>query len=68
MILLFPGLRAPQNQKPSKKSLGAEALFDLDGEYKSKIDFTKTDNPKVRALLNMKVLLLDEVSMLPSFP
>ena len=37
--------------------MGAEALFDLDGEYKSKIDFTKTDNPKVRALLNMKARL-----------
>ena len=30
------------------------ALFDLDGEYKSKIDFTKLENPKVEALLHMK--------------
>ena len=44
------------------------ALYDLDVDYQSKLDFTKIDNPKVKALLNMKVLLLDEVSMSPSTP
>ena len=40
------------------------ALFDIDANFSSKLDFTKLDNPKVKALLEMKVLLLDEVSML----
>jgi len=40
------------------------ALFDLDGDFQSKLDFAKPDHPKVKALLDMKMLLLDECSML----
>ena len=40
------------------------ALFDFDSEYQTKLDFSKTDNKKVIDILEMKMLLLDEVSML----
>ena len=40
------------------------ALFDLDGSFQSKLDFSKRDNLKVKALLEMQTLLLDEASML----
>lgn len=39
-------------------------LFDLDSEFKSKLDFAKPEHSKVASLLNMDVLLLDEVSMM----
>ena len=38
--------------------------FDFDGSYASKLDFSKTSSDKVRALISLQVLLLDEVSML----
>ena len=38
--------------------------FDFDGSYESKLDFSKTSSDKVRALISLQVLLLDEVSML----
>ena len=40
------------------------ALFEFDGDYESKLDFTKIDNPKIVALCELKLLLLDEVSMI----
>ncbi len=40
------------------------SLFDLDGDLTSKLDFSKVDDPKVAALLAMRVLLIDEFSML----
>lgn len=39
-------------------------MFDFDGSYESKLDFSKTSTDKVRALLSLQVLFLDEVSML----
>ena len=39
------------------------ALFEFDGEFKTKLDFAKTDNKKVIDILEMRMLLLDEVSM-----
>ena len=36
------------------------ALFELDGELHSKMDFAKLDDPKVAFLLQLQVLLLDE--------
>ena len=38
-------------------------MFELDGEYKTKLDFGKTASPKVAELIALEVLLLDEVSM-----
>ena len=35
----------------------------LDVELKTKLDLSKIDNEKVKALVKMEVLLLDEVSM-----
>ena len=40
------------------------ALFEFDGDYISKLDFTKIDNKKVVELLELNLLLLDEVSMM----
>ena len=40
------------------------SLFGLDAEYGTKIDFSKLRDPKVQALLSMRVLLIDEVSMM----
>ena len=40
------------------------ALFDLDGAFQSRLDFARFDNPKVKSLLDMQMLLLDECSML----
>ena len=37
------------------------ALFDLDATFQSKLDFARFDNPKVKALMDMQLLLLDEV-------
>ena len=39
------------------------SLFDLDVELKSKLDFARTDHEKVKQLMELDVLLLDEVSM-----
>ena len=38
-------------------------LFEFDGEYKTKLDFAKVQG-KVAEIVKMKVLLLDEVSMI----
>ena len=40
------------------------ALFELDGELNSKLDFSKLDDAKVAILLKLQVLLLDEDSMI----
>ena len=40
------------------------SLFGLDEELGTSLDFTQTRDPKVRALLDMRVLLIDEVSMM----
>lgn len=37
-------------------------FFDLDGSYESRLDFSKTTNEKVDAVINLDVLMLDEVS------
>ena len=39
-------------------------FFDFDGCYESRLDFSKTTNEKVDAVINLDVLMLDEVSML----
>ena len=39
-------------------------LFDLDTDFKTKLDFSKSGNAKVRDLMTMRVLLIDEVSMM----
>ena len=39
-------------------------MFDLDTEYKTKLDLAHMNNIKVLALMEMEVLLLDEVSMI----
>ena len=36
-------------------------FFDLDGSYESRLDFSKTTNEKVDAVINLDVLMLDEV-------
>ena len=40
------------------------ALFQLDGELHSKLDFSKLDDARVTFLMQLEVLLLDEVSMI----
>ena len=40
------------------------SMFDLDTAYQSKLDFAKLTHAKVAALMALKVLLLDEVSMM----
>jgi len=39
------------------------SLFDLDTDLQSKLDFSKLDHEKVKILMKLQVLLLDEVSM-----
>lgn len=39
------------------------AMFDLDTEFKTKLDFSKLDHAKVVVLMALQVLLIDEVSM-----
>ena len=39
------------------------AMFDLDTEFKTKLDFAKLDHAKVAVLMALQVLLIDEVSM-----
>ena len=38
--------------------------FGFDGEYESRLDFSKTTDQKVAELIALQLLLLDEVSML----
>ena len=38
--------------------------FGFDGEYESKLDFSKTTDQKVAELIGLELLLMDEVSML----
>ena len=38
--------------------------FGFDGEYESKLDFSKTTDQKVAELIALQLLLMDEVSML----
>ena len=38
--------------------------FGFDGEYESKLDFSKTTDQKVAELIALQLLLIDEVSML----
>ena len=40
------------------------AMFDLDTEFKTKLDFANFDHTKVATLMELEVLLLDEVSMI----
>ena len=40
------------------------AMFDLDCELKSKLDFAKLGHPKVESLMSLEVLFVDEVSMI----
>ena len=40
------------------------ALFDLDCELKTKLDFAKLGHPKVQSLMALEVLFVDEVSMI----
>ena len=39
-------------------------MFEFDGEYKSKLDWTKLTNKKVADLMSLEVFLIDEFSML----
>ena len=39
------------------------SLFELDVDLKTKLDLSKVDHEKVKALVKMECLLLDEVSM-----
>ena len=46
-------------------AVGASMLhcfFDFDGNYESRLDFSKTTHEKVEKLIGLQVLLLDEVS------
>ena len=38
--------------------------FGFDGDYESKLDFSKTTDQKVAEIIGMQLLLIDEVSML----
>ena len=51
-------------EKTSVAATTIHQMFDFDSENVSKLDFAKTTNAKVAALIQMKVLLMDEVSML----
>jgi len=39
-------------------------MFDLDCEFKTKLDFAKLGHPKVQSLMELEVLFCDEVSMI----
>ena len=41
-------------------AMTVHAMFDLDTEWKSKLDFSKLGHSKVDALMALQVLLLDE--------
>ncbi len=47
----------------SVRATQMHALFDLDTDLRSKLDFSKLDHEKVKLLMKLEVLLLDEVSM-----
>ena len=39
-------------------------FFEFDGNYESRLEFSKTTHEKVDKLISLQVLLLDEVSMM----
>jgi len=41
-------------------------MFEMDGEYKSALDYSKLNNSKVSALMQMEVFLIDECPMTDS--
>ena len=45
-------------------AMTTHAMFDLDCELKTKLDFAKTGRPKAQALMALEVLFVDEVSMI----
>ena len=58
---------AASNIEIEKTDVSATTLhnmFELDGDYLTKLDFGKTTSPKVAELIAMEVLLIDEFSML----
>jgi len=46
------------------KATTMHAMFDLDTDFVTKLDFAKMDNKKVKDLMELEVFLLDEVSMI----
>jgi len=46
------------------KATTLHAMFDLDTDFVTKLDFAKMDSKKVKALMEIEVFLLDEVSMI----
>lgn len=46
------------------KATTLHSMFDLDTDFVTKLDFAKIDNKKVKALMELEVFLLDEVSMI----
>ena len=60
-------LVAAANIEEPGTSVSASTLhntFGFDGEYESKLDFSKTTDQKVAELIGLQLLLIDEVSML----
>ena len=55
---------AAANIEIEKTDVGATTIhnvFDFDGEYKSRLDFSKLENAKVADLMMLEVLLIDEL-------
>ena len=46
------------------KATTLHSMFDLDTDFVTKLDFAKMDSNKVKALIELEVFLLDEVSMI----
>lgn len=66
-MLLYSLVVAAANIEEPGTSVCASTIhntFGLDGEYESKLDFSKLSDQKVSELIAMELLLIDEVSML----
>ena len=49
---------------PFHSTMRCSRFQEFDGEFKTRMDFTKLTNSKIAELLQMQVLMLDEISMI----
>ncbi len=64
--LVFEGIAAANVEIPKTDvaAVTLHKLFEFDGEYASRMDFSKLTHSGVRDLLLLQILLLDEISMI----
>jgi len=63
MLAVFCWLFALLRRKTDVAATTIHNMFEFDGEFKTRLDFSKLAGEKVSALMALEVLLLDEVTV-----